>query len=77
MTGHEGQRQSDPAERWFVWRDDAHPAAVGGNEDRFGAAADDADLYGFLPQAGRRGRSGVARYGNSIAKSPDRYIISI
>jgi hypothetical protein len=59
----------------LVRRDDAHAARAGRDEHEFRQAADDADLYGFLPQAGRRGRSGVARYGNSIAKSPDSCVI--
>jgi len=50
---------------------------AGRDEHEFGQATDDADLYCFLPQAGQRDRSGVARFGNSIAKNPDRYIICI
>jgi len=39
-------QESDFAERQFVRRYDAHAALAGGDEDQFGAAADDADLDG-------------------------------
>jgi len=41
-------RQSDIAERQFMRRDDTHAALAGRDEDQFSAAADDADLEGFL-----------------------------
>ena len=41
------------AERQFVRRDDAHAAVAGGDEDQFGAAADDADSEGFLAWSAR------------------------
>ena len=39
-------RGSNDAKCQFVRRDDPHAAVAGGDEDDFGAAADDADLGG-------------------------------
>jgi len=57
-------------------RDDAHAAVAEGDEDEFGAAADDADLDGFLPRAGQRDPAGVAWYGYFVAQIRATGIIS-
>jgi hypothetical protein len=50
MTGPTGG-PSHFAERELVRRDDTHAALAGRDEDQFGAAADEANLDGFLRQA--------------------------
>ena len=46
----EGCRVWSDVPGWqLVQRDDAHAAAAGGDEHRFGTAADNADLEGFEP----------------------------
>ena len=67
---------SDVPDWQLVRRDDAQAALAGGDEDEFGAAADDAHLDGFLPRAGQRDPAGVAWYGYFVAKIRAKGIIS-